>query len=102
MSLLDQPPLILPDAIAHHARSNGAKTAVICGNDRLTWAEFHRRTNMVANALVASGLRKGDKVCLFMFNSIPMFELLWGTVKAGGVIAPNETLVFVVDLIAVS
>ncbi|MEX0407298.1 AMP-binding protein [Aquibium sp. LZ166] len=92
MSLLDQPPLIFPDVIAHNARSHGAKTAVVCGQDRLSWAAFNRRTNMVANALIRAGLRKGDKVCLFMFNSIPMFELLWGTVKAGGVIAPLNVM----------
>jgi len=92
MTLLDQPPLLFPDIIAHHARSFGAKTAVICGENRLTWEQFHRRTNQVANALLGLGLRKGDKVCLFMLNSLPMFELLWGTVKAGGVIAPLNVM----------
>lgn len=87
-ALLDQPGLLFTDMIRINAARFRDKPAVICGEDRLSWTDFHRRTNMVANALIALGLRKGDKVCLVMNSSIPMFELIWGTVKAGGVIVP--------------
>lgn len=92
MSQLDQPALLYTDMIANNARYFAAKAAVICEGDQLTWAEFHKRTNKVANALLSLGLKKGDKVCLLMQSSIPMFELLWGTVKAGGVIAPLNVM----------
>ena len=92
MTLLDQPHLLFPDIIAHNAYSFGKKTAVVCDQERLTWEEFHTRTNLVANALISQGLCKGDTVCLFMFNSIAMFELLWGTIKAGGVVAPLNVM----------
>lgn len=64
------------------------KPVVICGKDQLSWADFHLRTNKVANVLIEQGLKKGEKVCLVMNSSILMFELIWGTVKAGGVIVP--------------
>jgi acyl-CoA synthetase (AMP-forming)/AMP-acid ligase II len=86
--LLDQPGLLFTDMIRINAQRFQEKPAVICGEDRLTWTDFHRRTNMVANALIGEGLAKGDKVCLVMNSSILMFELIWGTVKAGGVIVP--------------
>jgi long-chain acyl-CoA synthetase len=92
METLDQPGLFYTDMIANNAKYFAAKAAVICGDDQLTWAEFHKRTNKVANALLARGLKKGDKVCLLMQSSIPMFELLWGTIKAGGVIAPLNVM----------
>jgi len=92
MEKLDQPGLFYTDMIANNAKYFAAKAAVICGNDQLSWAEFHKRTNKVANALLARGLKKGDKVCLLMQSSIPMFELLWGTIKAGGVIAPLNVM----------
>ena len=92
-AILDEnPSLTFPDVIAQNARYMGAKTCVVCGDERVTWAEFDVRTNKVANALIALGLTKGDRVCLHMSTSIPMFELLWGTIKAGGVIAPLNVM----------
>jgi acyl-CoA synthetase (AMP-forming)/AMP-acid ligase II len=91
--VLDQnPPLVFSNVIAQNAKYFGNKTCVICGSQRLTWAEFDARTNQVANALLGIGLRKGDSVCLHMTTSIAMFELLWGTIKAGGVIAPLNVM----------
>jgi len=86
--VLDQPGLLFTDMIRINAARFRDKPAVICDEDRLSWTDFHLRTNKVANALLAAGLQKGDKVCLVMNSSILMFELIWGVVKAGGVIVP--------------
>lgn len=85
---LDQPGLLFTDMIRINAGQFRDKPAVICGDDRLSWTDFHCRTNVVGNALIALGMEKGDKVCLVMNSSIAMFELIWGTIKAGGVIVP--------------
>ena len=90
--LLDQPGLFFGDVIARNARFFANKPAAICGRDSLTWSEFDARTNRVANHLADLGLRKGDRVCLLMANSIPMFELIWGTIKAGGVVVPLNVM----------
>ena len=89
---LDQPALFYTEMIINNAKYFARKPAVICGDERLSWAEFHLRTNKVANALIALGLKKGDKVCMLMQSSIPMFELIWGTIKAGGVAAPLNVM----------
>jgi long-chain acyl-CoA synthetase len=89
---LDSPGIFYPEVIARNARYFGDKDAVVCGPDRLSWAEFHRRTNKIANALIGLGLVTGDKVCIVGRNSIPMFELCWGTIKAGGVIVPLNVM----------
>lgn len=86
--LLDQPGLLFTDMIRINAARHRDKPVVICDDESLSWADFHLRTNKVANALIAAGLHKGEKVCLVMNSSILMFELIWGTVKAGGVIVP--------------
>lgn len=92
-SVLDRnPPVLYPDVIAQNARYHPKRTCVVCGDDRLTWAEFGERTNQVANALIAEGLAVGDRVCLHMANSVAMFELLWGVIKAGGVVAPLNVM----------
>ncbi|NLA26714.1 MAG: AMP-binding protein, partial [Firmicutes bacterium] len=65
----------------------------VCGERRVTWGEFNERINKVANALIARGLQKGDKVSVLMNNSIEMFEIIFGTVKSGGVIVPLSAMV---------
>jgi acyl-CoA synthetase (AMP-forming)/AMP-acid ligase II len=90
--MLDQPDVLFPDVLQHNARIYGDHPAVVCGDDRLTWGEFGRQTNRVANALLGGGLKKGDRVCLLMENSITAFVLLWGAVKAGGVVAPLNVM----------
>jgi len=91
-AVLDQPGIFYPDVIAQNARYFARKDAIVCGDDRLNWADFHRRTNMAANALIKGGLKKGDRVCLLMTSSVRMFELLWGAIKAGGVIVPLNVM----------
>ena len=88
MAILDQPGLLFTDMIRINAARFRDKPVAICDSQTLSWRDFHRRTSMVANALLALGLAKGEKVALVMHSSIAMFELIWGTVKAGGVIVP--------------
>lgn len=80
------------DVIAHNARVFAEATAVVCGNERRTWRELEASTNRVANALRGLGLDKGDKVALFMPNSMALFELFWGVIKAGCVVVSLNTL----------
>jgi long-chain acyl-CoA synthetase len=89
---LDSPGIFHADVIARNARYFGAKDAVVCGSERRSWRDFHLRTNQIANALSELGVKKGDKVCLVGRNSIPMFELCWATIKAGGVIVPLNVM----------
>lgn len=90
--VLDQPDLLYTDTIRINADLYPNKAAVVCDEDRLSWADFHRRSNMVANGLLGRGLKRGDKVCLVMNSSIIMFELIWGIVKAGGVVVPLNVM----------
>lgn len=80
------------DIIAHNARIYRGRDAVVCGRERLTWEQLDARTAQVANALHARGLVKGDKVCVFMSNSIPAFVMFWGVVRAGCVIVPLNVM----------
>ena len=93
MQRFDNPDVILTDVMASHAKWRAEKTALVCGDRRLTWRQFNRRINRVANGLIRLGLNKGDKVSMLMTNSIEMLEILFGTVKAGGVIVPLSSMV---------
>ena len=53
-----------------------------------TFAEFDRNTNRVANALKAAGVKHGERIAYLGKNSDIYFELLFGAMKAGVVMAP--------------
>jgi len=64
------------------------RTGLICENNRLTYREFNLRVNQLANSFYHRGLRKGDKVAVLFFNSLPFVEAYFATIKAGGVFVP--------------
>lgn len=93
MAQFDAPQLPLTEIMASHARWRPHKTALICGARRVTWQEFNLRINRVANMLLDLGLRKGDKVCVLMSNGLEMAEIIFGVIKAGGVVVPLSAMV---------
>jgi acyl-CoA synthetase (AMP-forming)/AMP-acid ligase II len=53
-----------------------------------SFADFERHTNQVANALIAAGVKKGERVCYLGKNSDHYFELFLGATKMGAVVTP--------------
>ncbi|KAA3626602.1 MAG: long-chain fatty acid--CoA ligase [Proteobacteria bacterium] len=82
----------LDTLIAHHARYRPDKLALIHGESRLTYAEFQRAINHVANALLANGIGKGDKVATVLPNSLELITLYWAITRIGAVIVPMSPL----------
>lgn len=80
--------LLLP----RHARYRGDHLAVVCGEARLTYAELGRRVNRLANALLALGLRKGDKLAVVMPNRLEVLETYWAAIQIGVVLVPLSPL----------
>jgi acyl-CoA synthetase (AMP-forming)/AMP-acid ligase II len=64
------------------------KEAVVYGDKRYTWAETDDRVNAIANDLIQKGVRPGDKVAMWMFNSDHFIFVFYGIVKAGAVAVP--------------
>jgi long-chain acyl-CoA synthetase len=87
-SAFDASSLLLPQVVAQHGQWRGARTALACGTERRSWAEFDAATNRVANGLAALGLGRGARVAVLMANSIEMVEVLFGAGKAGVSVVP--------------
>ena len=83
-----QPLANLADMVRERATSRGNATAYEFEGRVTSFAEFDARTNKVANALIAMGVKKGDRIAYLGKNSDFYFELLMGAVKAGVVMAP--------------
>ncbi len=82
----------ISDTVLYHAKYRSTSTAFICADQHVSWADFDKRVSKVANALLAAGLQKGDKVSLLSLNSIPALEIMFGTLRAGAVIVPISAL----------
>ena len=74
--------LNLADLFEAVAAAVGEREAVVCGDDRLTYAELDERADRLAEHLVAAGLSPGDHVGIHMLNGVEFVESLLGLVKA--------------------
>ena len=57
---------------------NAGRTALISNGEHITYADLDRRTNQLAAALIALGVRKGDRVAVLLVNSAEFIEVLLG------------------------
>src|SRR6202034_2627622 len=74
------------------ARRAPAKTAVILGEARLSYAQLDELSDKLAANLTAAGVAIGDRVGLQLPN-IPEFVIAYfGILKAGGVVVPMNVL----------
>ena len=74
--------------VSRRAFLNGGRTALISNGAHITYADLDRRTNQVAAALIALGVRKGDRVALLLVNSTEFIEVLLGCAKIGALAVP--------------
>jgi amino acid adenylation domain-containing protein len=61
------------------------KIALVCGNRRLTYADVDRQANRLARGLIAAGVRRGDRVAIYLDNSIEAVLGIFAALKAGAV-----------------
>lgn len=68
------------------------RTALVCGETRISYSELNNAANQVANLLVAQGVQPGDKVALSCPN-VPSFPIVYfGILKVGAVVVPLNIL----------
>jgi acyl-CoA synthetase (AMP-forming)/AMP-acid ligase II len=78
-------PATLPAFFATFCALNAQAEAVVAGEERLTFADLERVSNRLAHALVARGVRKGDRVGIAMRNCPTWIVGYMAAVKAGGI-----------------
>jgi amino acid adenylation domain-containing protein len=65
-----------------------AKTALVAGGRRISYAELDRDASRFAAGLVALGFQRGDRAVVFMDNAWEAVVSIFGILKAGGVFSP--------------
>ena len=78
----------LADMVRDRAKTLGSALAYEFEGRQTTFAEFDINTNRVANALIALGVKPGERIAYLGKNSDIYFELLMGAMKAKVVMAP--------------
>ncbi len=76
------------EIVREHAVSQGNVDAFTFGDEKLTFAQLDDGANKVANALMALGVSKGDRVSYLGKNHPLYFEALLGAAKIGAVMTP--------------
>jgi benzoate-CoA ligase family protein len=77
----------------HLAEGRGAKAAIrTVQGETVTYAELAERVNRAGNALLAAGLKPGDRLLMVVKDCPAFFYLFWGAIKAGIVPVPPNTL----------
>ncbi len=77
---------------SRHAKYRPNHLAVVFEDQRLTWLEFNKQINRLANAFTHLGIQKGDKVATILPNCLELLEVYWAAAKIGAVVVPSSTL----------
>ena len=65
-----------------------AKTAIVCRDERFTYAQFADRASRLAGALKQLGIANGDRVAFLSINCHRLLEAYYGVLEAGAVLLP--------------
>ncbi|MHA1906732.1 MAG: AMP-binding protein, partial [Candidatus Thorarchaeota archaeon] len=85
-------PINIGMLLTRNAQCRPDHLGVVFEEKRLTFREFNRNVNRIANALRGLGIGKADKVAIVLPNCLEILELYWGIAKLGAVAVPLSTL----------
>jgi len=77
--------MLVGEFLERSVRQFPEKTAVVDGNRRLTYRGVDRLSSRLANALVAHGVQRGDRVGILLENCSEAAISIFGILKAGAV-----------------
>src|SRR5678815_107393 len=75
----------LEDYLRQTARRLPDKTALVAGEERLSYRDLDDRSDRLARALASRGVRRGDRVVVYADNSPETVVAVFATLKAGAV-----------------
>ena len=74
------------------AEGRGAKVAIECGDERVTYLQLQHNVNRAGTALMRLGVRPEERVLLLMLDTPAFAYLFFGAIKIGAVPVPLNTL----------
>jgi fatty-acyl-CoA synthase len=74
--------------LRYAAQQYPRRTAVVCNDDRYTYAQMADRVSRLAGALRQAGIQPGDRVAFLSCNCHRLLEAYYGVLEAGAVLLP--------------
>jgi acyl-CoA synthetase (AMP-forming)/AMP-acid ligase II len=78
---------LLHDYLIESARRLPDKIALVCQDQRVSYATLDQLSNALAHALVRRGVQRGDRVVVFSDNTIETVVAFWGVLKANAIVS---------------
>lgn len=78
--------MLLYDFLVDSAGEYPDKVALVSEGQRWTYAQLDERSNALASFLDRRGVARGDRVALFLDNTVEAVVAFWAALKAGGVV----------------
>jgi len=78
---------LLHEYLIDSARRLPDKVALVCGEERRTYAELDASSNALACALERGGVTRGDRVLVYGENSVETAIAFWAVLKANAVVS---------------
>ncbi|WP_281985059.1 class I adenylate-forming enzyme family protein [Thalassorhabdomicrobium marinisediminis] len=82
----------LSQIIGRNARMRPDRAAIITESERLTYRDFAVRTAQLAHVLAARGIKRGDRVGLYLPSSPMMAIVFWACQRLGAVPVPISAM----------
>src|SRR5438477_704197 len=76
----------------HVREGRGGRTAILFGDESITYAQVADRSNRVGNGLSSLGVRREERVLLLMLDTPAFVYSFFGAQKIGAVPIPTNTL----------
>lgn len=81
---------LLHHLVEHYADETPDADAVFCLQDSLNYASLNKKSNQLAHCLNKNGVKKGDRVGIYMDKSLEMAIAVYGIFKAGAAYVPLD------------
>ncbi len=91
-STIEVPEIALHTFLEQSAQANPDRTCTVFKGAKLSYREMDQLTDRMAAGLAARGVKKGDRVAIFMPNSPQFVIAFFGILKAGGVVVATNPL----------
>jgi long-chain acyl-CoA synthetase len=89
---IDYPEIPVTGLLEEAARKYPDKACTIFKGAQITYREMNEITDHIAAGLAARGVKKGDRVGMFMPNTPQFMMAYYGILKAGGVVVATNPL----------
>ena len=81
---------LLQHLLSNSAVKNPDKLAVIYLDKSISYKEIDELTDKLAATMIDNGVKKGDRVGIYINKSIPSIISIFGILKAGAVYVPLD------------